>query len=139
VVGSDLFTTICAITKAPVPQDRPIDGVSLLPAFRNQALERKIPLYWRCAIAPDEFKIAMRQGDHTLLANPAMTRFELYNLKTDVRQTTDLKDREADRFEAMRATLIRLTAEIEKEGPPWWHGKEVAPKKKEVPKIDKQS
>ena len=66
------------------PVDRPIDGVSLLPAFQNKQMERGIPLYWRCAIAPEEFKIALRQGDHTLLANPALTRFELYNLKTDI-------------------------------------------------------
>jgi arylsulfatase A len=139
VVGSDIFTTICTLAKAAIPQDRPIDGVSLLPAFQGKQLERQIPLYWRCAIAPDVFKIAMRQGDHTLLANPALTTFELYNLKTDVAQTTDLQDREPERFNAMRNTLIQLNSEIEKEGPPWWQGKEIAPKKKEAKKVDKQS
>lgn len=139
VVGSDLFTTICTVTRAPIPQDRPIDGVSLLPAFEGKHLERPIPLYWRCAIAPEEFKIAMRQGDYTLLANPALTKFELYNLKTDVKQTTDLKAQEPARFDAIRQTLIRLNTEIEAEGPPWWKGKEVAPKKKAEKKIDKLS
>jgi arylsulfatase A len=139
VVGSDIFTTICEITKAPIPNDRPIDGVSLLPALDGKELQRKIPLYWRCPIAPEEFKIAMREGDYTLLANPALSKFELYNLKTDPKQTMNLTEKEADRFAAMRKTLIQLNTEIEKEGPPWWKGKEIAPKKKDVKKIDKLS
>jgi hypothetical protein len=30
----------------------------------------------------------------------------------------------------MKRTLIQLNTEIEKEGPGWWKGKEIAPKKK---------
>src|SRR6185503_19405140 len=108
VIGSDIFTTLCAITQAPIPQDRPIDGVSFLPAFSGKEIERKVPLYWRCPIAPEEFKIAMRQGDYTILANPALSKFELYNLKADVQQTMDVTQKEPQKFEALKKTLSNL-------------------------------
>ncbi len=129
VIGSDIFTTLCRITGAPVPADRPIDGADFSPAFAAKAIDRPIPMYWRCAIAPEELKIAMRQGDYTILANNALTKFELYNLKTDVKQTVNLAEKEPERFEAMKKTLLQLNAEIEKEGPDWWR-KFAPPKKK---------
>lgn len=130
VVGADIFATICEIAGAEVPKDRVIDAVSFVPAFTGKQIERKQPIYWRCPIAPEEFKIAMRQGDHVLLANPGLTKFEMYNLKNDVQQKDNLIEKDAARFEAMRATLQKLNAEIEAEGPPWWKGKESPPKKK---------
>ncbi len=139
VVGTDIFATLCEITKTPLPKDRVLDAVSFVPAFSNKEIERKGPMYWRCAIAPEEFKIAMRQGDYTLLANPALTKFEMYNLKNDVKQTLDLVAKEPMKFDAMKKALLKLNAEIEAEGPTWWKGKELAPKKKNAKKIDQLS
>ncbi len=140
VVGTDIFATLCEITGAPLPKARVIDAVSFVPAFTGKAIERKGPMYWRCAIAPEEFKIAMRQGDYTLLANPALTKFEMYNLTTDVQQKTDLAGKEPGRFDEMKKALQKLNAEIEAEGPPWWKGKEAAPKKKkDAKKLDQLS
>ncbi|MSU79269.1 MAG: N-acetylgalactosamine-6-sulfatase [Gemmataceae bacterium] len=140
VVGTDIFATLCEITGAPLPKDRVIDAVSFVLAFSGKEIERRGPMYWRCAIAPELFKIAMRQGDYTLLANPALSKFEMYNLKADVQQKNDLVGKEPARFEAMRKTLQKLNAEIEAEGPPWWKGKELAPKKKkDVKKLDELS
>ncbi len=134
VIGSDIFTTLCRLGGAKVPTDRPIDGTDFSPAFKGQPIHRPIPMYWRCAIAPEELKIAMRLGDYTILANNALTKFELYNLKTDVKQTTNLAEKEPERFEAMRKTLIALNAEIEKEGPGWWRKFTQPKKKKAAPK-----
>jgi arylsulfatase A len=139
VVGTDLFTTICTITGAAIPKDRPIDGANIVPVFAGKLIDRKTPLYWRCPIAPEVFKIAMRQGDHTLLADPGLTKFELYDLKKDVKQTNDLVEKEPERFQTMRRVLIELNTEIEKEGPTWWKGKENAPKKKDVKKVNELS
>ena len=139
VMGTDIFATLCEITKTPLPKDRVIDGASIVPAFTGKEVERKLPMYWRCPIAPEELKIAMRVGDYTILANPGLTKFEMYNLKTDVKQTDDLAVKEPDRFEAIKKTLRKLNAEIEAEGPDWWKGKEIAPKKKDAKKVDKLS
>lgn len=129
IVGSDVFTTICSISKIPLPNDRPIDGADILPVLAGKKIERTTPLYWRCNIAPGEFKICMRQGDWTILANEKLTKFELYNLKDDVKQTTNLATKEAAKLDELRALLARLNTEIEKEGPTWWRGYEQKKKK----------
>jgi arylsulfatase A-like enzyme len=46
-VTSDILPTICAAVDIPLPS-RPLDGVNLLPLFRDEAFERGSPLcFWR--------------------------------------------------------------------------------------------
>jgi arylsulfatase A len=120
VIGSDIFTTICGIAGVPLPKDRVIDGGDLRPAFTGGPVERQRPLYWRCAIAPEPLKTALRIGDWKILADEPLTQFELYNLKTDWQEATDLATKEPQKFAEMKAALIRLNTEIEAEGPDWW-------------------
>lgn len=126
VIGSDIFSTACDITRVAPPADRVIDGVSLNPVFAGKTLERKTPMYFHCPIAPGQFKIAMRQGDYTLLADTELKKFELYNLRDDVSQSYDLSSRETERLATMTATLRKLNAEIEAEGPVWQKAKKKA-------------
>ncbi len=119
VIGSDLFATICEITGAPLPQDRTIDGVSMLPAFAGNALTRPVPLYWRTHIASPSCRVAMRMGDWKIVANEDLTRFELYNLSEDWREQTDLAAEHPERLAEMKAMLITLDGEIKAEGPEW--------------------
>jgi arylsulfatase A len=130
IIGSDIFTSVCAIAKVPAPTDRPIDGANFLPAFEGKSIDRKTPMYWRYHGAIEPMKLAMRQGDWKILANVELTKFELYNLKADPRETTDLLAKEPQRFETLKKTLLQLNAEIEKEGPTWWKGYEEPKKKK---------
>jgi arylsulfatase A-like enzyme len=101
-----------------------IDGADVLPLLTGQAatVERKVPLYWRLNMAPpkENLHLALRDGDWKLLASQDFTHFELYNLKADPQEKTDLKAKEAERFAALRGTLAKLNAEIEQEGPDWW-------------------
>ena len=64
--------------------------------------------------------MALRDGDWKLLASLDFKNFELYNLKSDPGEKTDRKDKEKDRFAAMRKALEKHNAEVEKEGPDWW-------------------
>jgi arylsulfatase A len=122
VVGSDLFTTVCEIAGIPLPSDRTIDGASLLPALESKPVRRKLPMYWRYGGAPYGLHVALRDGDWKILASADLTRFELYNLRDDPKETTDLAAKEPDRFEQMKKKLAKLNAEIEAEGPDWWKG-----------------
>jgi len=119
-VGSDIFTTICEVAGIEPPGDRTIDGASLVPAFAGRPIERKVPLYWRYHGAKDGMNIAMRQGDWKILTPTDMSRFELYNLREDLSESTDLAAAEPQRLEAMKQTLIELNSQIEAEGPDWW-------------------
>jgi arylsulfatase A len=121
VIGSDLFPTMLALAGAEAPKDRVLDGVNVLPLLTGRAarVERPQPLYWRLHMAPNA-KIAMRVDDWKLLADADLADFELYDLKADPRETADLKEKEPQRFAALREQLIKHNAAVEAEGPDWW-------------------
>ncbi|MFM9080731.1 MAG: sulfatase-like hydrolase/transferase, partial [Opitutaceae bacterium] len=120
VIGSDIFVTALRAAGAPVPADRVIDGGDLLPALTGRPVERARPLYWRCVIAPEPLKTAMRIGDWKILADEGLTQFELYNLRRDRAEKTELSAQEPAKLAEMTAALRKLNAEIEAEGPDWW-------------------
>ncbi|MFN5732491.1 MAG: hypothetical protein ACK48R_11640, partial [Planctomyces sp.] len=115
------FATLLAAAGAAVPGDRVLDGVNVLPVLTGSAAEvvRQRPLYWRLLMAP-QMKSAVRDGDWKLLADERLEKFELYNLREDERETTDLREREPETFERLKAVLVSLTAEVDAEGPDWW-------------------
>ncbi|MFC1739509.1 sulfatase-like hydrolase/transferase [Planctomycetota bacterium] len=120
VNGTDVLPTLCSIAGLKLPVDRPIDGLDITPIFKDKKLKRKVPLYWRYDLALSEpFKVAMRQGDFKILADNKMTKFELYNLSTDISEKNDLAESESERLQAMRKTLIELHNEIDTQRPKW--------------------
>ena len=120
VIGSDICVTAAGIAGAKLPTDRVIDGGNLLPALEGRPIDRARPLYWRCAIAPEPLKIAMRIGDWKILADESLTMFELYNLKNDPQEQTELGAAEPAKLAEMKSAIAHLNAEIEVEGPDWW-------------------
>ena len=121
VVGSDVFPTMLGIAGVKPPTDRVLDGVDVLPALTGKVtqLARTQPLYWRLLMAPNA-KIAMRVDDWKILANAELTEFELYNLKTDPKEASDLKSAKPQRFAALREQLVKHNAAVDAEGPDWW-------------------
>lgn len=121
VIGSDIFSTALAAAGVKAPADRVIDGTNVLPVLRGESssVERAEPLYWRLLMAPNA-KVAMRVDDWKILANPELTEFELYNLKSDPHETTDVKESEPEHFTRMRDQLKQHDAEVLAEGPDWW-------------------
>ncbi len=61
----------------------------------------------------------MRQGDWKILADTSLTKFELYNLLTDIGEKHNCAESEPERLEEIKKTLIKLHAEIDAEGPEW--------------------
>lgn len=124
VNGTDFFPTVLRQAGIRLPDDRVIDGVDVfhLLTGRGDSVERTKPLYWRLDMSPpaENVSIAMRQGDWKILASRDFKNFEFYNLRSDPKETEDLKDKERERFAKMLKDLRTLNDEIEKEGPDWW-------------------
>lgn len=139
VIGSDLFPTILAACGVAPAKDRKLDGADVLPVLTGKAaaVDRKVPMYWRLDMAPGLGQIAVRDGAWKLLASKDRTRFELYDLAADAKESTDLKEKEAARFAAMRKTLEALDDEVVAEGPDWW--KRLSPNGGGVPKAEKKA
>ena len=110
----DLLPTLCEAAGVAAPRDRRLDGASFLPALSGKPLNRKQPLYWQYNHALGEMKVAIRDGDWKLLADAALNRFELYNLRTDISEKNDLSAKEPKRLNAMAQVLKDLHADIQK-------------------------
>ena len=120
VIGTDIFTTVCAIVGIPVPSDRTIDGADMRPAFEGKPIPRSRPLYWRTHIAAPSCRAALRIGDWKIVADEDLTRFELYNLASDPHETSDLSAKNPEMLAKLKEALIRMDAEVKAEGPDWW-------------------
>lgn len=120
VIGSDFFVTAVNAAGAALPKDRVLDGGDCLAALSGRPVERARPMYWRCVIAPEQFKTAMRIGDWKIIADEQLTKFELYNVQNDRQEKNELSRAEPARFDEMQAALRQLNTEIEAEGPDWW-------------------
>jgi arylsulfatase A len=120
VIGTDIFTTVCAMAGVLVPKDRTIDGADIRPALEGRPVARLRPLYWRTHIAAPSCRAALRIGDWKIVADEDLTRFELYNIAMDPRETMDLAAKEPAMFARLKQALLRMDAEVKAEGPHWW-------------------
>jgi arylsulfatase A len=141
VCGVDLLPTIFAITGTDPPADRTLDGASFLPVLTGRPVARTRPLYWQFNYAQSRPKVAIRAGDWKLLAgltlpdfppgaditdeqmqalkSAELTGFELYNLRDDIGETTDLAAREPQKLAEMTAQMQELYRSVRDESPVW--------------------
>lgn len=122
VIGSDLFPTVLGVCNVKPPADRVLDGTDIMGVLSGKipVAERKVPLYWRLNMAPNNLQMAIRDGDWKLLASQDFSKLELYNLKADPKESNDLSTKEAERLAVMTGRLKEFNAQVEKEGPDWW-------------------
>ena len=88
VIGTDIFSTVLDMVDLPLPADRTIDGVSMLPAFAGKPVVRKIPLFWRTHVSAPGDRVALRVGDWKIIGNDVLTKFELYDIEKDWKKKT---------------------------------------------------
>lgn len=134
----DILPTLCEVTGIALPEQRRIDGVSLLPLFNGKRLPRKKPLYW--LYSPSRPMCVIRENDWCLVADPeseiprdnlfreewiglvkktALVNFRLYNLREDPGQQNDLAAKKRLRSRSMRKKMIRLHDEVVNEAIDW--------------------
>ncbi|MCL4104790.1 UNVERIFIED_CONTAM: hypothetical protein GTU68_034229 [Idotea baltica] len=128
VIGTDIFATALDISDIPLPNDRTIDGVSMLPAFAGKAVERKVPLFWRTHVSPPGDRVALRIGDWKLVGDETLTKFQLYEIQKDWKEEHELAAAMPEKTEAMKVELFKVWKDIETEGPDeWWKSERQKP------------
>ena len=111
----DLAATVLDVADVLLPQDRPLDGVSLLPHLLGGAAPDDRPLFWayQQARRPVE-QLAMRHGPWKLIVNgPDGPEVALYDLDEDPGETTNLAADEPERVAAMGDALDDWRFEVE--------------------------
>ncbi|MBD0400608.1 sulfatase [Flammeovirga sp. EKP202] len=120
VIGSDIFPTFLEVAGIDLPKGVIYDGVSAIPLLKEKKIKRERPLYWRNNT--QEYRVAIRVDNWKLLCDAKRTKFVLYDLEKDIRETTDLSAYYPKVVERMKKQLIALDNEVLTEGPDWWKG-----------------
>jgi len=98
----DIMATYVDITGANYPGEfngseiTPLQGESLLPAFKGEETERSKPLYWEWSKGQ-----AMREGDWKLVRWGTQNPWDLYNISDDPTETNNLAAANTERVQAM--------------------------------------
>ncbi len=135
----DVLPTVCGLLEIDPPEVH-LDGSDLTPILTDDAsaFVRHQPLFWH--LQKSRPIVAMRDGDFSLVAFPnyelstsnmfdeawipvikngTYKDFQLYDLKNDPGQTTDLADRQPDRLSRMKEQLLKINASVMSDGQDW--------------------
>lgn len=105
----DLFPTLCDLLGLPLPQDRPLDGKSILPLLqKGEGPSPHEALFFQWTrVRPDPDKNwAIRQGRYKLVNG------ELYDLETDPGERQNLASQYPDLVRALRARFEAWFQEV---------------------------
>ena len=121
VVTNDLLPTVCDILGIDPPQDRPIDGVSILPFLKGDVNHRNSSI---------AFAFHIKKGDLNSSFNGAVLRdsqklvvkynkgniqsVNLYDVVADPKETTDISDQHTDLVQVLKQELNDFLRSVNK-------------------------
>ena len=92
----DLYPSMCRIAGITTPGGQAFDGEDMSPALFGKPMKREKPLYWEFGSFVERKKarhspgVAIREGDWKLLIDADGSDAELFNLKSDPGEKTNL-------------------------------------------------
>lgn len=140
VSGVDVLPTFCELAGVALPENRPLDGISITSIFTGGAPRRTRPLYWQYLWVPAGPQVALRDGPWKILARIEAPRprgggitaeivkaiksaplagFELYQIEDDPAEKNELSAREPARLAELKAALLAFHAGVGAEAPVW--------------------
>jgi arylsulfatase A len=116
VSSVDFYPTILELARAKGDPKHVPDGESLVPLVKQTGSLRRDALYWHYPHFSNQGGMpgaAVRQGDWKLIRFYENERMELYNLKDDPGETSDLAARRRGKVAEMRGMLDRWLREVD--------------------------
>jgi arylsulfatase A-like enzyme len=108
VTGTDFYPTILELAGLPLKPVEHNDGISLVPLLNGQTIAER-PLIWHYPHYGNqggEPSSIIRLGDWKLIHYYEDGHEELYNLKTDISETTDLAAENQDKVKELSGKLF---------------------------------
>lgn len=99
----DILPTIAALTHAPLPADKPLDGVNIIPFLKGEKQGRPHQTLYVRKFDNDLYSV--RDGDMKLVTKKKNSLKELYNLQEDLGEENDLASEfpeEVKRLDSLR-------------------------------------
>ncbi len=115
-ITNDLFPTLMDLAEVPLTLNFFGDGRSLAPLLRGTGRREREPLYWHFPHYHGSGNVpsgAIRAGDYKLIEWFEDGRTELYNLREDVGETTDLSAAMPEKAGELLDMLRDWRAEVE--------------------------
>lgn len=110
-ISLDIMPTALAATGLPIPTERPLDGINLLPILTTGKTIDDRQLVWNGK--------ALRDGPWKLiLEGKGGDAVGLYNLADDIAEKTNLADKHPERVEKMKAALDAWSRDIKRTATP---------------------
>ena len=102
----DFFPTFLDLVKGKQPQNQVLDGYSMLPALTENKFDLEREVFTHYPVYHHEQPMsALRKGDWKIIENLVSGQFDLYNLKYDVNEMTDLKFSYPEKLTQMKTLL----------------------------------
>lgn len=107
LITMDFYPTVLELTGAAAPTGQPLDGLSLLPVLKDaQAALARSALHWHLPHYHHSTPAsAIREGDWKLIEFLEDGRRELFNLRSDPGEQSDLSEAEPARVKELHAAL----------------------------------
>lgn len=127
IIGVDLYPTICEIANAELPKDQPLDGKSLVPLFRGEKKWPERALFWHFPAYLQSYSVWNEQRDPLFRSRPCSIirlgdwklhqyfedgDLELYHLRDDIGETTNLAKKNPEKAQELLETLTAWQKEI---------------------------
>jgi arylsulfatase A-like enzyme len=148
VSGTDFYPTILELAKLPLKPEEHNDGVSLVPLLNGKTISER-PLIWHYPHYGNqggEPSSIIRLGDWKLIHYYEDGHEELYNLKTDMEEQTDVAFENPEKVKQLSKKLFNYLNEVDarfpEKDPEWTAEKEKQYLenviKKRLPQLEKQ-
>lgn len=126
VISLDIMGTIAALTGVEISEERPLDGVNLVPFLtgEKEGMPHK-ELFWR---KREHNGMAIRRGNMKLVSNSKYEKnnYELFDLETDLSETANLRSRDSETLNDLKESWNNWNAQLKERTFPtlmedqWW-------------------
>ncbi len=116
VTGTDFYPTLLDLAGIQLQQEQHKDGISLKPLLEGREMDQR-PLFWHYPHYSGGLggrpSGAVRLGDYKLIEFFEDDRIELYNLKKEIKEKTDLAKAKPEKAEELKQLLHQWRKDVD--------------------------
>lgn len=123
IIHHDLYPTLLGLAGLAKPQNHPLDGVDLSPLLqgkKDELKQRPLYLYYpkyaqfkeKTKRWGNSWRNVIYDGDYKLIESVEYDKYELYNIKDDIKEANDLSRKQPERLDNMKKKLHAWMKEV---------------------------